>query len=100
MIQQPDLFSFHNSIGLEGEALDSAEKSANKQEERILSFFYPGAKFTPFEIEAKYNSKFQPIPITSVRRSLTNLTRKSKLRKCAEMKLEKYGKPNYQWELR
>jgi hypothetical protein len=96
----PDTESFHNTIALEGVELEKAEKGCNHQEERILRIFAThGGQMTPFDVCNVFNKMYQPIPITSVRRAITNLTKRGKLHKCDRMKKEIYGKPNYYWKL-
>ena len=56
--------------------------------------------WTPFEVSDYYNRWFDPIPITSIRRAMTNLERAGKLEKTGQMKMERYGKPNHLWKVK
>lgn len=90
---------FHNTIGLDSNDLGRATKDCRRQQDRILEFYlqHPGRMFTPFEI---YRAVFsRDIPITSVRRAITNLTRQGRLIKTMQQKMEQYGKPNYYWRI-
>jgi hypothetical protein len=55
---------------------------------------------TPFEVLEATQSMGHKYPVTSVRRSISNLTKQGKLEKTSEMKKEEYGKPNYYWKLK
>lgn len=93
--------TFYNTIHLTKEEKQSVEEKMTKQEERILAIFvHKDTPLTPFDVEAYYNRLYSPIPITSVRRAITNLTTKNKLQKCSKeqgMKIGNYGKPNHFW---
>lgn len=106
MIQQPDLFSFHNTIHLESEALEKAKSSAEKQEQTILQIFKKyRCRMTPIQVQEIYLKEHGDILLTSVRRAMSNMSdyrkgREAVLRMTGIKVMEKYGKPNYQWELR
>jgi len=88
--------SFYNTIAEDGNELKESEAQAQGQEHQILDFFkenYPKS-FTPFDVLSLLNNKW---PITSVRRSITNLTIDSKLEKLQDQRPGGYGKPNYMW---
>lgn len=88
--------SFHNTIDLVGDELEKENINCSKQEDRILKLFE--GKMSPFEVMEKYNKIYSAIPITSVRRAITNLTERGKLIKLdKEFKTGEYGKPNHLW---
>lgn len=90
--------SFHNTIGESGETLLVSNENCKTQEEKILDIFRVlDDKLTPFEVCYAYNSIYAPIPITSVRRAITNLTEQNKLIKTSDMKNEVYNKRNFTW---
>lgn len=65
----------------------------------ILEYFekYYGREFSPPQIQealSLYNT-----PITSIRRSITNLTNEGKLFKTKNQVKGIYDKPNYTWKL-
>lgn len=92
--------SFHNTVYLEGERLEKAEEQCKSQEDRILRIFAAyGGQMTPFDVITLYNRQYAPVPITSIRRAISNLTKDGKLSKCDRMKDEMYGKPNHYWRL-
>lgn len=92
--------SFHNTIDLfDGPLIDAMTKAVT-QEDVILSFFkaYPDCDFTPPEVlKACFNDN---TPITSVRRSMTNLTNIRHLEKTDIQRIGLYGTPNYTWRLK
>lgn len=89
---------FHNTIQLAGAPLATAERAAMTQEDKILAFFQrkPGAFYTPFQVQA-LAPEMRDVPITSVRRAITNLTRSGRLRKSERTQQELYGMPNHTW---
>lgn len=90
--------NFFNTINLSGNELTVAKDNCNKQEQRILGIMKIGQPMTPFEVQLFYNSLYDEIPITSVRRAITCLTKKGYLAKKDEMKIEMYGTKNHCWE--
>ena len=89
--------SFYNTIN-EKDQLSLFKAQGSRQETAILKWFTenPETERTPFEI---WQMLFEEdTPITSIRRAITNLTKKGLLRKTATQKLEQYGKNNYCWK--
>ena len=91
--------SFFNTINLEGEELIEAINSAKTQEEKVLAIFMIHKILSPVEVEYHYNRKFKEVPITSIRRAITNLTKQGKLVKTEEKIKGKWGMYNYKWKL-
>lgn len=91
---------FYNTISLSGETLKEAIKDCKTQEERILKLMNGRAAMTPFEVLDLYNSILPPVPITSIRRALTNLEKDGKVVKTVFTKKERYGKVNYKWMMK
>ena len=93
--------TFYNTISLTGTPLTTAKGQAKAQQVKILEFFIsnPKGKFSPFDIlELVFNDTHTPI--TSVRRSMTNLTDAGFLTKLNEKKVGLYGQVNHLWELK
>lgn len=93
--------SFYNTIGLQGQDLKKSEFKAGGQEARILEFFNEyskGMSYTPFEV-LKYVFSGN-VPITSVRRALTNLTKGGYLEKLEDKTMGEYGQLNHRWKLK
>lgn len=72
---------------------------ARNQDQIILDFFrkYPNDSFTPDAVH--WNLYDERTPVTSVRRSITNLTASGKLIKTDNKQLGHYGRMCYQWKL-
>ena len=90
--------TFWNTINLHGKDIFVSMASCDKQEDLILEFFkkHKSLAFTPFEV---WKSLFlETVPITSIRRGITNLTDSGHLIKTESQKTEQYGKVNYLWQ--
>ncbi len=90
---------YYNTTNLKGDALKESHAKAESQEALILAFFreHPDKMFIPDEVY----SIFDPTktPITSIRRSITDLTTDGHLTKTNLQKIGKYGKYAYCWRL-
>ena len=101
-MEEPEL-EFHNTVPLPLETLEKYRKKAVRQKDIILAMFRedPDRWFTPWEIERMYYVKSggEHIIITSVRRSITDLTKENKLRKggYSDQKEEAFGVNNNRW---
>ena len=89
---------YFNTTQLKNGDLDRARRKAKTQEERVLAFFnlHPAHLYTPFEVQEKV---LPGVPITSVRRAITNLEKAGHLRKTKRMWMGKYGARNHCWQL-
>lgn len=99
MSAQPDLFAhFHNTVKLSGSGLVHAKSRAMTQESLILAWFklHPGLPLTPEQASVALPAR---VPLTSVRRAISDLTHAGKLRKTTRMTEGKYGLPIHYWEL-
>ena len=90
--------SYYNTNNETGETLKTSRKRVNIQEKEIINIFTdrPGRKMTPFDVQDEVGHH---VPITSIRRAITNLTEKSVLTKCKSMRMGRYGKMNHCWKL-
>jgi len=92
--------TYFNTNHLEGEELEKAKRKNNVQEKMILQFFEenPESYYAPHQI------KEMVLPeslITSVRRAMTNLTKRDELLiKTDEMIDGPNGKPVHTWTLK
>ena len=95
--------SFYNTIGIEGKKLKQATRKAENQESLILDFFKRRAiynSYTPADVWQIFQDKGFNWPITSVRRAMTNLTKKELLVKLKEQRKGIYGIENHTWKLK
>ncbi len=93
---------FHDTVGLPLEQLEKGRRKAVRQKDIILNIFrqFPNTWFTPYQIQQIYQENRESILITSVRRSITDLTKEEKLIKGSADKqvMEIYGVHNNQWK--
>lgn len=89
---------FHNTIGLLPSEHREREKKAISQDEKILKFFKenPHADFTPSQVWIQFGQQY---PLTSIRRSITNLTKAGELVKTDNKRPGLFGEANYTWKL-
>ena len=73
---------------------------AQKQDDAVLEFFrnHPFDAFTPASVHRRVFT--EATPITSVRRSITNLEKGDMLIKTDQKEVEQFGRPNYKWRLK
>jgi len=91
---------FYNTINAEGAALELARAATQKQDVRIETLFTLRGSSTPAEIHSAYVKVFGDCPLTSIRRSITNLTERGVLEKTEIMRQGSYGKLNYVWKIK
>jgi hypothetical protein len=99
--------NYYNTNNEAGIVLASSKGKAKRQQDFILDFFKrnPDKSFTPFEV-LKYcytnNQQYSvfEVPITSVRRAITNLTENGDLEKTGLMKQCVYGKMVHTWKIK
>ena len=93
--------TFHDSVPLPEEQLGMARDTAAKQRGIVLDFFRRrfSMSFTPVNVHEALESDGSLILLTSVRRSITDLTKEGRLIKCqwSESKPGAYGKLNRTW---
>ncbi len=101
------ILNFHNTIDAQGKELEQHQAKAESQTEKILRIFkaHPEQDFTPCEIQGKLS--YPEIPdnsketlLTSVRRSISNLTRDGELERTKTRRLGSHGAMNFTWKLR
>lgn len=92
---------FHDTVPLDEQDLPKAREIAIKQKAIVLDFFksYPNDGYTPYEVYEFFMSYEGDILLTSIRRSITDLTKEGRLIKCqwSESKPGAYGKLNRCW---
>ena len=91
--------SFYNTTRESGDRLVCYEAVALSQEELVLQFFqqHPDELLKPSQIHSRV---FTPsVPLTSVRRAITNLTKCGILEKTEWKGMGTFGRPVYCWRL-
>lgn len=92
--------SYYNTNGLSRRQLLDANVSALNQEQRILRFFIQQGRTYSGSPSAVAERVFDnSVPLTSVRRAMTNLTARGDLDKTAATVQGAYGKPEHLWTI-
>jgi hypothetical protein len=95
-----DTIPFYNTTGLTGSDLQEAEKCSITQSEIILAQFrlHPTSEYSPSDIHTLLFPN--DTPLTSIRRSITSLTKAGHLVKNpTRLKIGNYGKSEHVWSL-
>jgi len=99
LFETPRIISYHNTVPICGPELKQANENAIALEKEVFELFKRLRSATPWQIEARLNSSGKRWPITSVRRSITNLTTGSKLRKVGKKIMGPVGSRENVWEI-
>lgn len=94
--------SYHVTTDISKAQIDLFTLQAEKQEDRVLAFFRanPRMDFSPSDVW-RTAFDYQRVPITSVRRAITDLTEAGHLVKVENIvKAGAYGKPEHLWRLK
>jgi hypothetical protein len=94
--------TWYNTINLTGDALKKETVKTAKQEEFILSLFKanPDTEISPSRIHTILAKKYKMYPpLTSIRRAMTNLTKKLDLIKTQKLVPGAYHLPEHLWKL-
>jgi len=88
---------YHNTIPIKGEPLAKAMDKVFTQDMIIMNLFERHKRFSPSQM---YQREFAGrCPLTSIRRSFSDLTKAGKLRKTGVLVPGMYGQPENVWEL-
>lgn len=90
--------SFYNTTNETGEDLKEHRERAISQEEAIESLYrsHPDRAIGPWQVEKLIEGEW---PITSIRRAITNLTKRGVLVKTDHKRRGRHGRPEYMWQL-
>lgn len=91
---------FHNTISINDKELTIENANALKQEEFITSIFKANTNkpISPSQVHKVYVKDFNKnVPLTSIRRAISNLADKNVLRKTSIMVDGIFGKPEHCW---
>ena len=89
---------YYNTIKESNEDLKKSESKAKKQKDQIFAIFRHTLRpMTPADIWENYGYKDNNVPLTSIRRAITNLETDGLLKKTNIQKEGVYGKMNYCW---
>ena len=93
---------FFNTTNESGQHLKEYRSQAKEQDERVLQIFRGSGKaaiLPPSFVSSLYDRLYQQTPITSIRRSITNLTKAGKLEKTNQKRIGPYARPEYCWQI-
>jgi len=87
---------YFNTNHESGNTLKNSITAAIRQQAKVLSLFrsFPNCRFSPEDIHGQFGDN---VPLTSIRRAITNLTQEGKLEKTPHMTFGKYGKKVHLW---
>lgn len=83
--------SYHRTTDITANELVARIKAATKQDEAVMAVMDAGLARTPSQMHRLFLAMGKRWPITSVRRSMTNLTKAGQLVKTSETRRGPYG---------
>lgn len=91
---------YYNTTNLKGDELKTSQKRTVSQEQKILEIFKDRKiDLSPTDVYKIFAFYFKNVPLTSIRRALSNLTKDGKLKKTSKKRLGMYGKHEHCWKL-
>jgi hypothetical protein len=92
--------SYHNTTKLTGQPLADAETHCRNQEERVMYLFRTfNQEMTPSEVFKRWQLVWPVIPLTSVRRAMSNLTKRGELEMLDDLVPGIYAALEHKWRL-
>ena len=91
--------TYHNTTNQNETFVNKAIKRCRSQDERIIAIMNLKKKATASEVWKVFKNAFGNPPLTSIRRSLSNLTHEGKLTKEDKTKIGLYGRPECYYTL-
>ena len=89
---------YYNTLNESKTVVKESKEKAKKQKDHIFAIFRHTLRpMTPAEIWEGYGYKNSNVPLTSIRRAITNLDSEGLLEKTDIKKPGVYGKQNYCW---
>ena len=89
---------YYNTLNEQDPTLTKSKEKAKKQKDQIFAIYRHTLRpMTPAEIWEKYGYKSRNVPLTSIRRAITNLETEGLLKKTDIQKPGVYGKLNHCW---
>jgi predicted transcriptional regulator len=89
---------YHNTKGYDGEQLTIFTVKAQNQDEKILNIFKKYKSLSPSQAWQVYGN--DEAPLTSIRRAITNLTKRGLLEQTVKQIEGVYGRPESVWTLK
>ena len=92
--------TYYNTTRQKGKQLEVSWDKTKSQDDKVMEYFRAHGKATPSEVWIHFNENENNEPITSIRRSITNLTSYNMLSKTEKKREGVYGRPEYVWTKR
>lgn len=92
--------TYFNTTNETGEELRGAKAAWNQQEVALFLMFRQYHALAPSEAWRLYAGEDGDTPITSIRRAISNLTRRGVLVKTKNKQIGAYGRNEHVWEMR
>ena len=91
--------NYHNTVQESGQQLFNFRQAAINQDVILLGFFrrHAGELLSPSDVWVRTGMEAQAVPLTSVRRAISNLTRDGYLVKTSVKHDGVYGRPENCW---
>ena len=86
---------YYNTTNVTGDTLVEYKVKAESQEQAIFNEFKKHPEYSPADLFYLFSGKY---PITSIRRSLTNLTNEGELIKTSFRRKGLFGRMEYVWK--
>jgi len=91
---------YYNTTNLSGKDLEIAVAAAKNQDDAILTIFLnTRSEWSPWQIHRALLKAGRNSPVTSARRSITNLTTSGHLIMTGEQVIGEYGRPENVWKI-
>lgn len=92
--------TYFNTTKLIGPELLKEIENANGQSETVIHIFKAIKTGSPSVVHRYFVELKKNVPLTSIRRCMTNLTNNGKLKKTKKTTPGLYGKPEFIWKLK
>jgi response regulator of citrate/malate metabolism len=90
--------TYYNTTNLSGADLKDSTKKAQTQNEAVMEIFRMNTSMSPSQVWKYYGTT--KAPLTSIRRSITTLTKDGYLKKTILQRHGVFGKPEYVYTLK
>lgn len=92
--------NYHNTTAQAGAILVTYAEKAKTQDEEVLEIFKRYSKLTASEAFRWYQDEHSTdVPLTSIRRAISNLSKEGALTKTDDQRTGIYGRPEYVYKL-
>jgi|TARA_R100001480_G_C4693864_1_gene176541 predicted ArsR family transcriptional regulator len=91
--------SYYNTTREKGKQLKVNWNKSESQDIKVMEYFNKHKEASPSQVWMSFVKDGGRVPMTSIRRSITNLTQDNYLIKSEKKKQGYYGRPEYIWSL-